>query len=295
MASGQQLEESIKVRAWTVERSVQSLGKVFLVTGSATTAAYLCHPYLLNTAAHVLNLDFRDSVTAFQTSFFSFLSLVFAIFSGNTMAFLYDRQKEVVKNLYAECMALEELLEESVNTLGPDARDILAQIRLYIEQEIFVPENQSPPLGEGHALAAIRAKARNYRRAGTDVGEILQASQRLAHAQSERQATACRLLPPVHWALLYTVGSLFVATFILFETGGSFSNEGRHILFTVLCGVMSFVIMLLRDLADPAEGIYNATSLLGERLSYITTMLNKYEKLPLWCGSRWRWRRGAGS
>jgi len=35
----------------------------------------------------------------------------------------------VVKNLYAECMALEELLEESVNTLGPDARDILAQIR----------------------------------------------------------------------------------------------------------------------------------------------------------------------
>ena len=36
----------------------------------------------------------------------------------------------MVKNLYNECMALEELLEESVNALGPDARDILAQIRL---------------------------------------------------------------------------------------------------------------------------------------------------------------------
>ena len=114
--------------------------------------------------------------------------------------------------------------------------------RLYIEEEIYAPENQSPPLGEGFALAAIRSKARNYRRAGTDVGEILQASQRLAHAQSERQATACRLLPPVHWALLYTIGALFVSTFILFETGGSFSNEGRHILFTVLCGLMSFVL-----------------------------------------------------
>ena len=45
------------------------------------------------------------------------------------MAFLYDRQKEVVKNLYAETMALEELLEEAVNALGPDARDILQQIR----------------------------------------------------------------------------------------------------------------------------------------------------------------------
>ena len=40
-----------------------------------------------------------------------------------------QRQKEMVKNLYAECMALEELLEESVHILGPDARDILAQIR----------------------------------------------------------------------------------------------------------------------------------------------------------------------
>ncbi len=62
--------------------------------------------------------------------------------------------------------------------------------------------------------------------------------------QSARQATACRLLPPVHWALLYTIGALFVSTFILFETGGSFSNEGRHILFTVLCGLMSFVLVV---------------------------------------------------
>ena len=120
--------------------------------------------------------------------------------------------------------------------------EICVGCRLYIEEEIYHPENQAPPLGEGFALSAIRSKARNYRRAGTDVGEILQASQRLAHAQSDRQATATRLLPPVHWALLYTIGSLFVSTFILFETGGSFSNEGRHILFTVLCGLMSFVL-----------------------------------------------------
>ena len=158
------------------------------------------------------------------------------------------------------------------------------------------------------------------RRAGTDVGEILQATQRLAHAQSERQATACRLLPPMHWALLYTIGSLFVSTFILFETGGSFSNEGRHILFTVLCGLMSFVLCVspsasphdrqfnfpwrakwqlalyhhhnhgpdpcllvvqaLRDLADPVEGVYNATALLETRLAYLNSVLEKHRKLP---------------
>ncbi len=68
-----------------------------------------------------------------------------------------------MKHLYHECMALEELLEEAVHVLGPDARDILAQIQLYIEEEIYLPENQTPPLGEGFPLTSIRSKARNYR------------------------------------------------------------------------------------------------------------------------------------
>ena len=76
--------------AWSPIRSAQSLAKFFVITAGATTTAWHAHPQLLNLAAHVLHLDFKDSVTAFQTSFFSFLSLVFAIYSGNTMAFLYD-------------------------------------------------------------------------------------------------------------------------------------------------------------------------------------------------------------
>jgi hypothetical protein len=76
--------------AWSPLRSLQSLSKFFFISGAATATAWYAHPHLLNLAAHVLNLDFKDNVTAFQTSFFSFLSLVFAIYSGNTMAFLYD-------------------------------------------------------------------------------------------------------------------------------------------------------------------------------------------------------------
>lgn len=44
----------------------------------------------LITAARLWVFLVQDNVTAFQTSFFSFLSLIFAIYSGNTMAFLYD-------------------------------------------------------------------------------------------------------------------------------------------------------------------------------------------------------------
>lgn len=79
-----------RMTAWSPLRSIQSLSKFFFISGAATVTAWYAHPHLLNLAAHVLNLDFKDNVTAFQTSFFSFLSLVFAIYSGNTMAFLYD-------------------------------------------------------------------------------------------------------------------------------------------------------------------------------------------------------------
>ena len=40
------------------------------------------------------------------------------------------------------------------------------------------------------------------------------------------------------------------------------------------------LLQALRDLADPAEGVYNATALLETRLSYVCNMLDKYQKLP---------------
>ncbi len=56
------------------------------------------------------------------------------------------------------------------------------------------------------------------------------------------QAIACRLLPGAHWALLYVIAVAFVLSFIMFESGGSFSNEGRHTLWTMLCALMVFVL-----------------------------------------------------
>lgn len=43
---------------------------------------------------------------------------------------------------------------------------------------------------------------------------------------------------------------------------------------------LSLTLQALRDLADPAEGVYNATALLDERLKYIIGMLDKYQKVP---------------
>lgn len=43
---------------------------------------------------------------------------------------------------------------------------------------------------------------------------------------------------------------------------------------------LASALQALRDLADPAEGVYNATALLGDRLTFLIAMLDKYQNLP---------------
>ena len=50
-----------RLTAWSPMRSIQSLGKFFVITTAATTTAWYSHPHLLNLAAHVLHLDFKVS------------------------------------------------------------------------------------------------------------------------------------------------------------------------------------------------------------------------------------------
>lgn len=51
----------------------------------------------------------------------------------------------------------------------------------------------------------------------------------------------------------------FVLTLLLLEAGGNFSDEGRHVLFTAISALMTFVLMVISDLSDSAEGVYAAT------------------------------------
>ena len=43
---------------------------------------------------------FQDSISPMQNSFFGFLSLLVAIYSGNTMALMYDRQRMLLDKVY---------------------------------------------------------------------------------------------------------------------------------------------------------------------------------------------------
>jgi hypothetical protein len=258
---------------------LKTLVRYTLFTSLAGFLAWQAHPYLLDAIGYVLDLNWKEaSVTPFQNSFFSVLSLLFAIFSGNSMGFLYDRQRLMVQQFYTEVGALEEVMEEAAYALGDEAYSVLTQIRKYIDQEIRGPSNQLPPLEDGLALNIIRSEARRYKEMGAEVEEVMSATSRLAEAQSMRQATSLQALPFVHWALLYIIAFTFVLTLLLLEAGGNFSDEGRHVLFSATSSLMTFVLMVISDLSDPSEGVYAATAAMEERLSYTQRMLARHQK-----------------
>jgi hypothetical protein len=261
------------------------LKTLFRYTCFTTFAGFLAwqaHPYLLDAIGYVLDLNWKEtSVTPFQNSFFSVLSLLFAIFSGNSMGFLYDRQRLMVQQFYTEVGALEEVLEEAAYALGDEAYSVLNQVSKYIDQEIRGPSNQLPPLEDGLALNIIRSECRRYKDMGAGVDEVMAATSRLAEAQSMRQATSLQALPFVHWALLYIIANTFVLTLLLLEAGGNFSDEGRHVLFSATSSLMTFVLMVISDLSDPSEGVYAATAAMEERLGYTQRMLARHQKTTI--------------
>lgn len=259
-------------------QGVKTLFRYTFLTGLAGTTAWFAHPYLLDIVGYVLDLNWRESsVTPFQNSFFSVLSLLFAIFSGNSMGFLYDRQRQMVQQFYTEIGALEEVMEEAAFALGDEAYTVLNQCRKYIDQEIRGPSNQLPPLEDGLALNVIRSETRRYGEKGLDTDPVMAATMKLAEAQSARQANSLQALPFVHWALLYIIAVTFVLTLLLLEAGGNFSDEGRHVLFSATSALMTFVLMVISDLSNSSDGIYAATASMEQRLAYTHRMLARHQ------------------
>lgn len=246
--------------------------------------AFVLHPKLVIFAADVFRLDWNADVSGFQTSFFSILSLLFAIFSGNSMGFLYDRQRQLVLQFYDEVNYLEQVVEEASYALGKfgEANSILMQCRKYIDQEIRATNNQLPPLEDGLALSVIRTEARRFKKQlGAETKGIMEATSKLSNAQNMRQASSLRALPFVHWSLLYIIAITFCLTLVILEPGKSFSSEGRHLLFTVLCTLMTFVLLVIGDLARPEDGVYSSAAVMEQRLQYTQRMIDRHQQLPV--------------
>eukprot|EP01025_Chloroclados_australasicus_P016862 TRINITY_DN18615_c0_g1_i2.p1 TRINITY_DN18615_c0_g1~~TRINITY_DN18615_c0_g1_i2.p1 ORF type:complete len:406 (-),score=35.47 TRINITY_DN18615_c0_g1_i2:122-1339(-) len=238
---------------------------------------HISHDYLREIADSVFDLTLvkRTEVTAFETSYFGFLSVTYAIIIGNTFAVLYDQQTRIIQDLYDEVLALEILIQEiflSIDDIG-DRYNLFRKIKAYLDEELFEKTNVDSPFSTNAPLVNILNLLTSLRQKDVEVKSMVAAVEEVARCQSKRLAESAQILPQIHWVMLYGLAFLFISTFLIFETGINNPKEVKYI-FTILCGICTSVLLVLQDLADPLGGMYTFLDHLQNRLTFVSQQLD---------------------
>lgn len=139
-------------------------------------------------------------------------------------------------------------------------RSALHACRQYVDQEIGNVAEICSPFQRSSALNRLLQKTSQWQKDGVHTAGIVTLIKELMSCQSSRSAASVHILSPVHWIMMWTIGVFFVANFIIFETGtpgtSSVLVEDR-IIFAVLCGLSTSVLLVLHDLSDAENGTYS--------------------------------------
>eukprot|EP01026_Neomeris_dumetosa_P014954 TRINITY_DN15573_c0_g2_i8.p1 TRINITY_DN15573_c0_g2~~TRINITY_DN15573_c0_g2_i8.p1 ORF type:complete len:274 (-),score=29.31 TRINITY_DN15573_c0_g2_i8:241-1062(-) len=235
------------------------------------------HDYLKGVASAFFDLKRaeRADASVFETSYFGFISIIYAIIIGNTFGFLYTRQTRIVEELYEEILALEILVQEvflHVDDIG-DRYNLLKAFQAYLDDVLFGLKKIDSPFDRQSPLIRILKMLAELRQQKIEVKSMVVAVEEISRAQSRRLAASAQILPQIHWVMLYAIGFLFVSTFLIFETGVNNPREVKYI-FTILCGICTSVILVLQDLADPLGGMYTFRDNLEDRLQFVSRQLD---------------------
>lgn len=253
----------------------------------AMVSGYLLQPILLHATANLFGI--KPSVDDFESSFFGLLSIVYSVFAGQTFLFLYERQINIVQELYGEIFALELLVQETFLCCNdPGIRKELAwKVSHYLQKEIYSPMDMSSPFDSESPYMQILDALTKMQERGMPIGGCMDACKKLAGAQSRRTSMAASIMPTVHWIFMHGMEFIFVMTFLVFDASeidmtkaGAVVPEERRLFFGALFGLLALTTQVLKDLDDPISGIYAFRTALDERITYLETMLDDLETQP---------------
>ncbi|GMH40907.1 hypothetical protein BSKO_08811 [Bryopsis sp. KO-2023] len=254
------------------EMTPEAVGRVALCLFIAF-ASFEAHPAMLETV-HTIWTNAGSSSVA-DARFFSFLSLVFSILLGGTFTFQYGRLRLIVRELFNEIYTLELFWYRCKKLDIGLEKNLRHAVRRYIETEIFFTEDKMSPFQEGSPLLemydVVEAKLQN----GLETAFIMKSLDSLGTAQSRRSGAATKVLPYIHWALLWAIVGVFVFTFLTFEPFTSIDSvsDARNVIFAILCGISSTLVLAVQDLSRPIEGMYSLRREVKGRLGYLKAEL----------------------
>lgn len=253
----------------------------------AMVIGYMMHPTLLMLTASFWGI--KPSVDDFESSFFGLLSIVYSVFAGQTFLFLFERQINMVQELYGEVFALELLVQQTFLVCHSQELkgQLAAAVRTYMREEVYTPEDMSSPFRKTGPYMAILQILARMKGQGVVVTSLVEACRQLADAQSRRSAMAAQILPTVHWVFMHGMELIFVFTFLVFDAseldmsvGAVDVPEERRLFFGALFGLLALTTQVLKDLDDPLSGLYAFRGALDERTDFLESLLVELEEKP---------------
>lgn len=253
---------------------------VFKFTGlgaGITAAAYVFYPQLLDFASKLQQEFALGELTGQDAWFFSFVSLVFSLLAGATFEFQYGRQQLIMQALYDEIFALETLWRQA-QIKAPDVVDeVAANLRTYICEEIYMTDkNRSPFYEESPILALSQIFTNRNRGSNSGLSDMLQT---LIQAQNQREAATVRILPTMHWVVLWSLVLAVLLSTLAFETAATGDAIiAQRVAFSVFSGLASSIVLINQDLSKPIEGSYSIFGRIKQRLEYLVEDLRRTKK-----------------
>lgn len=237
---------------------------------SGLTGWYLHRP-VLDIASTFMSLS--STSNNFETSFFSLLSFVYGLFSGQTFLFLYERQVDILQELYSEIFALENLIQLTfVSCPDVELRSRMADsLQRYVRSEVYDPSDMTSPFDEKGPYMEILDTISLASDQSVVVTDLVEAAKHLADAQSRRSAVASQILPDVHYLFMLVQVMAIIISFLVFDyteiNGGG--EEERRLLFGALISFLTLTSIVLWDLSDPLHGLYSFRGNLDKRIGLL--------------------------
>mmetsp|Transcript_32022 Transcript_32022/g.52920 ORF Transcript_32022/g.52920 Transcript_32022/m.52920 type:complete len:386 (-) Transcript_32022:47-1204(-) len=208
--------------------------------------------------------------------------LMFSITVGYTYYFLYQQQEAIYVSLFEEVTQAKCLLEQiSLISQGRSEmyQDILDCIERYVEEDLtqfFVEPSVllsrrpiDDPLEEIMFLTSVG-----------EPGVVYQTVRTLRQARAFRLGALQRKLPPIHFALVYTLAAVVMVVFPLLGAGSQ--TLGGDAILQVQAVFLSFIVFgicavlgVLNELNQPTKnGAYNVVPVLNIMVKGLVDEIN---------------------
>lgn len=236
--------------------------RIMLYTALAMLLSLPLHLLFINRIHELLDLPSPTVLAESLSSYITVIGVIYALMVGFTFQQAVERHRDLRNSLHREAGSLHNILLLSEVMQEGEAAPIVAQsVGDYVNSNLEVANPSDPRLTSAiHDLYGIIPHLNEL--ASDDVDdEVDQVTLRAIHAelrevsraQADRSAICYNRLPPAQWFSLWFLAFLLLMGFFLLDLESTIIES---LLFTLVVGSVTVLMMIMVDLDKPLEGVW---------------------------------------